>query len=95
MSFIDFDCGIAQLHKHTGIMHEAYYIQYWCTRDEGWVDRAGPDKYGTMPTRCRTQSTSTEEIELYGEWSNPLADIMLEELEKKIEKDTVNIIMEE
>ncbi len=66
-SYTDYHCGISQPHKHTGILRESYYIQYWCTKEEGWVGRAGPDMDGTMPTRCRTRSTTTEEIELLGE----------------------------
>ncbi len=85
-SYTDYHCGISQPHKHTGILHEAYYIQYWCTKEEGWVDRSGPDVDGTMPTHCRTQSTTTEVIELLGDWTDPLSLIIKEELRPSLEK---------
>lgn len=93
-SFTDFHCGISQPHRHTGIMHEAHYIQYWCTAEEGWVDRAGPDEKGNMPIRCRTQSTISEEIDLSGEWPSELGDIIKEELDKEIEKKMLQRFME-
>ncbi len=67
-------------------MHETHYIQYWCTREEGWVDRAGPDEQGNMPKLCRTQSTTTEEIDLSGEWPSELGDIIREELDKELDE---------
>lgn len=72
MSFTDAHCGVPGAHWHTGELTESHFVEYWCGVDVGgcdplgvaWVRRRYCVVEGNEHTKARTQSTTTEIIEL-------------------------------
>lgn len=82
MSFTDFDCGIKEPHIHTGELYENYVIEYFCPGRAGWVKNSVCEETGRPHRRCRTQMTSTEEIELILPDPEPVEEYLLFMLKK-------------
>lgn len=70
MTFADFDCGIAEPHRHTGEIVEGYHIEYWCPTLTAWVTEKSKASYDNRcqclepHMKARIQSISTEIIEI-------------------------------
>ena len=88
MSFTDFSCGITVPHLHTGEFVESHYIEYYCPDASGWVKHKSCIKH--VHKKARTQTTSTEIIELYPNYSQELLDYMHVTLFNALEEAFMN-----
>ncbi len=68
MTYTDFDCGIKEVHRHTGEIVEGYFIEYWCPSAHAWmVDKNVFDIKCTCTDphmKARIQHVHTEIIEI-------------------------------
>lgn len=86
MTFTDMSCGIEQPHRHTGEIVESHYIQKYCPFLSKWLEKEELCECTEPHLTWRTQTTTTEIIEILELVHHELEALVWNEVSKVITK---------